>query len=113
MISAYCIDDVTIIRSGGYDSWNEPLAPTEIHVKGKIEYKTKLISSLKGEQVVAGTRGATMASAMVRFPESIDADLGRDLSHEDRLKFDGAEHAILKIDKPKAFSNPIYEVYVA
>lgn len=113
MISAYCTDDVTIIRSGGHDSWNEPLAPTEIPVKGKIEYKTRLVSDLKGEGVVAGTAGAAMASAMVRFPESIDADLGRGLSHEDRLKFDGVEHAILKIDKPKAFSSPIYEVYAS
>lgn len=113
MISAYCIDDVTIIQSGGHDSWNEPLAPTEISVKGKIEYKTKLIRDLKGEGVVAGTAGAAMASAMVRFPGSIDVDLGRDLSHEDKLKFDGVEHVILKIDKPKAFSSPIYEVYVS
>jgi len=113
MISAYCIDDVTIIRYGGYDSWNQPLAPTEIHVKGKVEYRTKLISSLKGESVVAGTAGAAMAAAIVRLPESIDADLGRDLNHEDILKFDGVEHAVLRIDKPKAFSNPIYEVYVA
>lgn len=113
MISAYCIDDIIIIRSGGKDSWGEPLAPTEIPVKGKIEYKTKLIRDLKGEGVVAGTAGAVTASVMVLFPESINDVLFRDLSHEDRLKFDGVEHAILKIDKPKAFSHPIYEVYVA
>jgi len=50
---------------------------------------------------------------MVRFPEGIDADLGRSLIHEDVLKFDGVEHSIIRIDKPKAFSNPIYEVYIA
>lgn len=113
MISAYCIDDITIIRHGGYDSWNEPLAPTDIDVKGKIEYKTRLVRDLKGEGVVAGTAGAITASVMVRFPGSIDTELGRSLIHEDRLKFDGIEHAILKIEKPKAFSNPIYEVYVS
>lgn len=113
MISAYCVDDITIIRYGGYDSWNEPLATTDIDVKGKIEYKTRLVRDITGEGVVAGTAGAAMSSAMVRFPESIDSDLGRGLSHEDRLKFDGVEHAILKIDKPKAFSSPIYEVYVS
>jgi len=105
MISAYCVDDITVVRYGGYDSWNQPLATTDVDVKGKIEYKTRLVRDLEGEEVVS--------SAMVRFPESIDTDLGRALIHEDMLKFGGVEHAILRIDKPKAFSNPIYEVYIA
>lgn len=105
MISAYCIDDITIVRYASYDSWNEPLATTDIDVKGKIEYKTRLVRNLEGEEVVS--------SAMVRFPEEIDTDLGRGLIHEDMLKFDDIEHVILRIDKPKAFSNPIYEVYIS
>ena len=115
MIDAYCVDSITIIKAGGAPTWGEPAATTEVDVMGKIEYKTKLLSDLTGEQVVAGTKGAAMASAMVLLPESIEGDsyLGRALSHEDKLKFNSIEHVILKIEKPKAFSNPHYEVYVA
>ena len=54
-----------------------------------------------------------MTSAMVRFAGSIDIPLERALKHEDKLKFNDIEHRILQIDKPKAFSNPHYEVWVA
>ena len=115
MIDAYLVDSITIIKAGGAPTWGEPAATLEVDVMGKIEYKTKLTRELGGEQVVAGTTGAAMASAMVLLPESIEtvAYLGRALSHQDKLKFNGIEHVILKIDKPKAFSNPHYEVYVA
>ena len=79
----------------------------------KARLNTKLLSGLKGEEVVAGTRGMMMSSAMVLLPISIEIALDRALRYEDRLKYDDIEHAILKIDKPKAFSNPHYEVYVA
>lgn len=104
MISAYCIDEITIIKHEGRTDHGEPLATTDVPVKGKIEYKTKLVRNIAGEQVVS--------SAMVLFPESINVNLERELTHEDRLKFDGVEHVILRIDKPKAFSGPIYEVYI-
>lgn len=116
MINAYCVDPIIIIKASAVPPvWGEPIFLPPVDVMGKIEYKTKLLSDLTGEQVVAGTKGAAMASAMVLLPESIEGDsyLGRALSHEDKLKFNGIEHVILKIDKPKAFSNPHYEVYVA
>ena len=98
MISAYLVDSITILKSLGTDEWGEPLPPTEISVKGRIEYKTKLIRDIAGEEVVS--------SAMVYLEN-------RDLGHEDKLKFDDIEHVILRIDKPKAFSNPHLEVYIA
>ena len=115
MIDAYLVDPVTIIKAGGDPTWGEPAGTTEVDVMGKIEYKTKLLTDLTGEQVVAGTKGAAMASAMVLLPESIEGDsyLKRALSHKDKLEFNDIEHVILKIDKPKAFDNPHYEVWVA
>ena len=115
MIDAYLVDSITIIKAGGAPTWGEPAGTSNVDVMGKIEYKTKLLSDLTGEQVVAGTKGAATASAMVLLPESIENDsyLGRALSHGDKLKFNGIEHVILKIDKPKAFSDPHYEVWVA
>lgn len=116
MIDAYCVDLIIIIPASAVPPvWGEPVFLPPIEVMGKIEYKTKLLSDLTGEQVVAGTKGAAMASAMVLLPESIEDELylGRALSHKDKLKFNNIEHVILKIDKPKAFSNPHYEVYVS
>ncbi len=113
MISSYLVDDVTIIKYDTEDVYNEPTPTAEIEVKGYIEYKTKLLSDLKGQEVVGGTVGRVLASAMIRFDESIDVSLGRALSHEDKIKFNSIEYAILEINKPKAFSNPHYEVWVA
>lgn len=115
MIDAYLVDSIIIIKSGGRDEWGEPEDSEEISVMGKIEYKTRLIKEIGSEEVTAGTMGAITASAMILFSESIenDAYLGRALTHEDKIKFNDIEHTILKIDKPKAFSNPHYEVYVS
>ena len=106
MINAYMVDDLTIVRYGGYDSWQEPLATTDKATKGKVEYKTRMVRNLEGEEVVS--------SAMVYLHEADTITLlSRELSHEDMLKWDGIKHTIIRIDKPKAFSNPHYEVYVA
>lgn len=119
MINAYLVDPIIIMKSTASPGWGEPGVFDEKEVMGKIEYKTKLIKDLTGEQVVAGTAGAAMASAMVMLSANIEkvACLGRALNHEDRLKFkEGAiyvEHTILKIEMPKAFSDPHYEVWVA
>ena len=106
--NAYMTDDISIIRYGGYDSWNQPLATKNIAVKGRIEYKTRLMMNLSGEEVVS--------SASILLPESIDTKIFRDLIHEDILKFDGVEHAVIRINTPKAFSSFFvfkYEVFVA
>lgn len=117
-MSSYFVDDIIIIKWAGVDIYNEPsgLPLTEYEVKGKIEYKTKLLSNLSGQGVVAGAKGAIISSATVLLGESIDDVLGRALQHEDRIKFGGIEHTILKIDRPKAFTGYFvfkYEVWVA
>lgn len=118
MTSSYFVDDIIIIEWAGVDIYNEPsgLPLNEHKVKGKIEYKTKLLSSLSGQKVVAGAKGAIVSSATVLLGESIDAIIGRELQHEDRIKFNSIEHTILKIDRPKAFTGYFvfkYEVWVA
>ena len=118
MTSSYFVDTVYIIKWAGVDIYNEPtgLPLDEYEVKGKIEYKTKLLSSLSGQKVVAGAKGAVVSSATVLLGESIDDIIGGELQHEDRIKFNGIEHTILKIDRPKAFTGYFvfkYEVWVA
>jgi len=116
MTSSYFVDDIIIIKWAGLDIYNEPNATTEYEVKGKIEYKTKLLSGLSGQGVVAGTKNAVTASATVLLGEEIDDIIGGALQHEDRIKFNNIEHTILKIDRPKAFTGYFvfkYEVWVA
>ena len=115
MIDPYLVDPITIIKAGGAPTWGEPAGTTEVDVMGKIEYKTRLIRNIGGEQVAAGTIGAITSSVTILLSAGIEADayLGRALSHRDKLKFNSIEHVILEIETPKAFSDPHYEVHVA
>jgi len=108
------VDDFTINKWNGADKWGEPNAYTQIGVKGKIVYQARsdvlstLTRDIKGEEVIS--------SAKIYFPKNdLDILLGRALRHEDRIQISGEsyDHSILKINTPKAFSDPYYEVYIA
>ena len=104
--NAYCVDEVTILKWNGADEWNEPVSGTIITVKGYVEWRTRLVRNIKGEEVVS--------TVTVMMPKKIDAELGRELIHEDRLILGGSfERAIIAIAQPKAFSFPHYEVALA
>jgi len=105
--NAYCVDEITILKWAGYDEWNEPLSGTVVEVKGYVEYKTRLVRDIKGEERVS--------SVTVKMPKKIDVELGRPLSHEDRLIVgeESIERSIISIGQPKAFSGPHYEVALA
>lgn len=115
MIDAYCVDDLVIVRHVGYDQYNQPVPDSSsasgagIPVKGYIVWKTNLVRNEKGEEVTS--------SVMVYLPSHIERDsvLGRELTHEDRIQIGGEsfDRAIIAILKPKAFSRPHYEVYLA
>jgi hypothetical protein len=98
MLDAYCIDTITLVRSGGYDKWGEPKATTNVVFSGRVERKTKLIQNFKGEQAVS--------TAMIYIPGDIA------VTQEDKLNFDGADHYILNILKIADFRNSHWEVYV-
>src|SRR4030042_299774 len=100
---AYCVDEITILKWTGYDAWNEPLSGETITVKGYVEWKTRLVRNIKGEEVVS--------AVTVHMPKKIDAQLGRELRHEDRLIVGGSlEWGIIAIQEPKDFSSPHYVV---
>ena len=116
MIEPYLVDPIIIIPASAVPPvWGEPVFLLPVNVMGKIEYKTRLLRNIGGEQVVAGTIGAIASSVTVLLSASIETAtyLGRALSHKDKLKFNGIEHVILGIETPKAFDDPHYEVYVA
>ena len=109
MINAYMVDPITIIKWNGNDNWGEPLSGSPIDVRGYVEWKTRLVRNVQGEEVVS--------SVTVMLPKKIDraTHLGRALCHEDRIQIDteSFNRAIIAIHTPKAFSSPHYEVYLA
>jgi hypothetical protein len=99
MLDAYFVDAITLVRSGGFDQWGEPLAVTNVAFNGYIERKTRLIRNFAGEQVVS--------SALIYCPSTLV------ITHDDKVNFDGADHSILSIVLQKDFSATHNEVYVA
>ena len=110
MIGAYCVDDLVISRWNGNDDWGEPLSGTLVEIKGYVEWKTRLVRNLQGEEVTS--------TVTIYIPKKLDrpAYLGRALSHEDRIIEVNGElfnRAIIAINAPKDFSHPHYGVNLA
>lgn len=97
MISAYLIDDIVLHVSNGYDKYNEPLADTEVELKGKVKIGTALVKDIKGENVYSSM------SVLLK---------SRTITHEDYVEFDGKEYAIISIKKPRDFSWGYLEVFL-
>lgn len=98
MITAYCVDSIgvkTITRDPVY---HEP-TETTVQVMGRVEWKTRLVRNMKGEEVVA--------SAMVYLPLSVTP------THETRIVFEGIDHAIVAIERKSDFSASHWEVWIA
>lgn len=112
MIDAYCVDQVTIIADEGRDEWGEPLARTSHPVRGYIEWKTRLVRNIKGEEVAAPSGIFSPVRVYINL-RKLDKALGRVLTHEDRVLIGGRERAILAISEPKAFSGSHYEIDLA
>jgi hypothetical protein len=94
MINAYLQDSMEILTVT-YDKWGT--ATTEsTNIKGRFNYKTKMVRSLEGEQVVS--------SAVVLLPASVD------INHEDKIKYNGKEYNILSLELVKDFSNRFIKV---
>ena len=107
MFNAYCNDKITIQKWNGNDEWGEPIEATEVIVKGYVEYKTKLVRDIKGENIAS--------QVTIRMPKNIDSKLRRAFCHEDKIRLEGEsfDRAIINILQPKAFSGPYYEVFLS
>ena len=101
MLNAYFVDPIVLVAAPNpaQDKWGEPLPVTLVSFKGYIDRKTRLIRNFAGEQVVS--------SALVLTPHDLT------IIHEDKLRFDGEDHAILNIAEQKHFSKTHYEVFCA
>jgi hypothetical protein len=117
MLNAYSVDEITIIKNEGYTSWGEPESGSAIVVKGYVEWRTTLVRVRKAGGGGLQTPEEVMSSVVIYLPRKIERAtfLGRALSHEDRIQIDGEsfDRAIIEIRKPKDFSHPHYEVFLA
>lgn len=120
MMNCYCVDEVIILASTGYDSWGEPASGEMVTVKGYVTWETKTVRNQKGEECVSTCMVLLQKRRVVRA-------LGRGLTLEDRMIIDqggveeyysgmpddSLDRAIIEILQPKDFSSPHYEVYLA
>ncbi len=109
MINAYLTDDLWTVKAPvpPYNEYNEPKDPIVKAVKGLIQWKTKLIMNLEGEEVTSN------GNVLLK----VDTDLG----HEDQLRiFDPArgesgeniDHPIIIILPAKGFFTAGIYVYL-
>lgn len=105
MIEAYCVDPITYKKWLSVDTYGDATFE-EIAVKGYVEYKTKVVVDIKGEDQVS--------LAKIWFPTSLEVKIGRIPKTSDRMKLDGEDydHAIINFAGPKAFSHPHYEIFI-
>lgn len=99
MIGSYMVDTLTIVRHATLDQWNEPGTATLELTTGYIEWGSKLVRNLQGEQVVAAAR--------------VWLEYDSTLTHEDKIRIDGVDHSILQIETHKDFEARATVVYIA
>jgi len=94
----YLTDTVTHIKNRVSDKWSS-FTPSESVVSARVDYETKLIKDVKGNEVVS--------SIQVTFGGDYD------IIHADMITINDIKNAIIKIIKPKAFSVEFTKVFLA
>lgn len=93
MINAYLTDDITV-KITTYGTWGGATESSST-IKGRIDFRTKMMRNLQGEQVVS--------SAKVYLPIMF-------LNHKDKIVYDGHEYSIINIREVKDFSKRFLQV---
>lgn len=111
MIGPYLIDDVTLNQYKGTDEFGTPAARTAVTIKGRIDYKNRIIVSLAGENTVS------MAKLLIRDRPIVRSGFSTrpttDIAYEDTVTFDGVDHTIVRIGRQKDFRTRYMEVWIA
>lgn len=89
MINAYCKDDITLIKVTR-GTWGNSSAETNVTMKGRIEFRTKLVKNQAGELV--------QSTAKVYLPTLA-------VTHNDRISYNSKEYSILNIEIVKDFQS--------
>ena len=89
MMNCYAVDEITIVKWNGNDSWGEPESASLVDVKGYVEWKTQLVRNNRGSTGGVKTPEECVSSVMVYLPKRrTTAALGRGLMLEDRIIVD-------------------------
>ena len=111
MIGAYLVDDVTQKQWNGEDEWGEPTALTSVARKAFIEYKTAQVENIDGEKVIARVRLLLAPYTIIR--SDFATRVTDTIAYEDLWTFDGADHAIIAIGRPRDLTVRFTEVWLA
>lgn len=98
MIGAYLKDTLTLVRHGVRDAFGTEGATTEESVRGLVEWKTRLMKTTNGEEVLCS------GYVLMRYDSTV--------THEDRLKISGIERQIVAVEVARDFSVRGMKVYV-
>lgn len=106
MINSYLVDDLWTVKAPDppLDEYNVPNAPIVTAIKGLIQWKTKLVMNLEGQEVTSN------GNVLLK----VDTDLG----HDDQLRiYDSArgkniDHPIIIILPAKGYSTVGIYVYL-
>ena len=97
MFEVYEVDDFSVVRSGGRDEWERPLAPTIEALKGYIEWETKVVVNLAGEEVLS------IGNVTYSYDEM--------LTHNDKIMISDVKHPIVMIKTLGDFSPVTTKAY--
>lgn len=98
MINAYLKDTTTIVRHGALDRYGTESGTAEETVRCFIQWKTKLLRNVKGEEVLSA------GVVWLAYDPT--------LTHEDRIKVLGIEHSIIAIELLRDFKVRAMKVYI-
>ncbi len=98
MIKAYLRDEVTVVRHGAADAYNEPGAATDEAARGFVEWVQRSIKDAKGETIAATGRVLML--------------LDRTLTHRDRIRVRGVEYEVVAIEELRDLSTRGMWVYL-
>lgn len=97
MINAYLTDNITI-KTATVDKWGTKTFSSAT-TRGRIEFRTKLVRNLQGEQVVS--------TAKVYLPPTST------VSYKDVIRYNSVDYTILGIQHAKDFSTKFIKLDLA
>jgi len=97
LLGIYRTETITWRRAATPDQWGERGNPTDTPIPARVTWKTRLVRNFAGEEVAAA--GSVLMDQMP--------------GHDDLIRVNYIDHAILAIDEVQDFSVSHYEVFIA